>query len=315
MRKSILLLLLLTSLTLMLPSCSHYEQEKDEFHIVATIFPLYDWSQSILENAEGVRLTLLLDTGTDVHSYQPSARDIIDIQNADLFLYVGGESDQWVDEVLRQASATSNRLALLPLMEVHTEEHLHITEDHHHTTDSYDEHIWLSLSNAADAVREITHALTMLLPDQAELLESNTNRYLSSLTALEESYRGVIASASCRSILVADRFPFLYLAEEWDLTYYAAFPGCSAETEASFETVAYLADILAREQLPAVLTTESSDGTLAKTIIQTSGVHADVLALDSMQSVTAQKIESGYHYLSVMEKNLAVLSQALGSPS
>lgn len=311
MRKTALLLLFFLSLTFLLPSCTQSKEDEDTIHVVTTIFPLYDWTREILGDVEGFSLTLLLDSGTDVHSYQPSAKDLIDIQNADLFLYVGGESDEWVEEVLTQSEIETNTLALLPLLEGYREELTPGMQGH--ADGAIDEHIWLSLVNAALSMEEITKALIDLAPEAAETLTKNKNDYLLRLAELSDGYQVMMDHAACHTILVADRFPFRYLAEEWNITYYAAFPGCSAETEASFETVASLADTLAREGLPVILTTESSDGELAKTIMQTAGTEVTVMALDSMQSVTSQKIADGYTYLSVMDANLAILQKALGS--
>lgn len=309
MRKTALLLLLLLSLTFLLPACTQSKENEDTIHVVTTIFPLYDWVSAILGENDDFSLTLLLDTGTDVHSYQPSAKDLINIQNADLFLYVGGESDEWVEEVLAQSEVETNALALLPLLEGYREELTPGMQGH--ADGATDEHVWLSLVNAALSMEEITKELIALSPESGDALTKNKNDYFLRLAELSEAYQTTMDHAACRTILVADRFPFRYLAEEWNITYYAAFPGCSAETEASFETVASLSDTLVSEGLPVILTTESSDGALAKTIMETAGVNLEILVLDSMQSVTPQMMETGYHYLEVMETNLTVLQKAL----
>lgn len=310
MRK-IAALILICLLFALLPACSPADEEGTDIQIVTTIFPLYDWTRAIIGDAEGFSLSLLLDTGTDVHSYQPSARDLIDIQNADLFLYVGGESDEWVEEVLAQSHTETNALPLLPLLKGYAEE---LTPGMQGYADgATDEHIWLSLVNAALSMEEITKALIDLAPEAAESLTKNKNDYLLRLAELSDGYQAMMDHAAYHTILVADRFPFRYLAEEWNITYYAAFPGCSAETEASFETVATLADALVQEKLPVILTTESSDGALAKTIMQTAGLDVPVMALDSMQSVTSKKISEGYTYLSAMDSNLTILQTALGN--
>ena len=465
--------------------------------IVATIFPAYDWVRQILgERADSVELTLLLDNGADLHSYQPTADDMVKIANCDMFIYVGGESDEWVKDAL--ANAANKNMTVINLMDVlgdsvkeeeivegmqadheHSHgatsfednevqdrslsdwagdwqsvypylldgtlgvvmehkaengdktaqeyydyykrgyetdverividgnnityykndqpasseyiykgfqiytyesgnkgvryffeaadadagvpkyiqfsdheigptkpEHFHlysgnesfdklsenmenwptyfpaeldgqgivdemIGHDHHDETE-YDEHVWLSLKNAAVLCGEIVRRLSILDADNQEIYAANGMAYIDRLNALDEQYQTAVNAAKIKTVLFGDRFPFRYLVDDYGLEYYAAFVGCSAETEASFETIVFLANKVDELGLNTVLTIESGDGKIARTIIEnTAAKSAQVLQMDSMQSTTAQSVADGAAYLDIMEKNLDVLKEAL----
>ena len=301
-----------------------------ELSIVTTIFPEYDWVMEILgENAPNVQVTMLLDNGVDLHSYQPNVKDMVTLSTCDLFLYVGGESDSWVDDAL--AGATNKNMIVINLLEVLGEnakeellvegmEHSHEEEEHHeeaHAEEDHeheaelDEHVWLSLRNASLFCQAIRDALITLDPENLELYRANTENYLEELSRLDDAFAAAVAEGSQDTLLFGDRFPFRYLTDDYGLQYYAAFSGCSAETEASFETVIFLANKLDELGLHTVMTLEGSDGKLAQTIISTAKTDADILCLDSMQSTTKKDVQEGAKYLAIMEKNLDVLAQAL----
>lgn len=301
-----------------------------ELSIVTTIFPEYDWVMEILgENAPNVQVTMLLDNGVDLHSYQPNVKDMVTLSTCDLFLYVGGESDSWVDDAL--AGATNKNMIVINLLEVLGEnakeellvegmEHSHEEEEHHeeaHAEEDHeheaelDEHVWLSLRNASLFCQAIRDALITLDPENEELYRANTEDYLEELSRLDDAFAAAVAEDSQDTLLFGDRFPFRYLTDDYGLQYYAAFSGCSAETEASFETVIFLANKLDELGLHTVMTLEGSDGKLAQTIISIAKADADILCLDSMQSTTKMDVQEGAKYLAIMEKNLDVLAQAL----
>jgi len=318
----------------MLSGCNQTDKREgadldDKISVVATIFPQYDWVRQILgDKADNLELTLLLDRGVDLHSYQPTADDIIKISTCDLFIYVGGESDEWVEDVLAEAvnpdMVTINLLDELGdaakeeeivegMEEDHNEEISEILDhDSHEEEIEYDEHVWLSLKNAETLCTVITDALSSLDTDNAEAYQSNLTAYTKKLTVLDAEYRMTVDTASVKTLLFGDRFPFRYLADDYGLSYYAAFPGCSAETEASFETIIFLAGKVDELGLNSVIVTESADQSVAKTIINNStSKNQQILVLDSMQSVTAGNVKSGTTYLSIMEGNLKVLTEAL----
>ena len=318
--------------------------KNDKLKVVTTIFPQYDWTREIMgDKASSAQLTLLVGNGVDLHSYQPSIQDIAKISTADIFIYVGGESDGWVKDALKNAA--NKNMKVINLMEVlgdkvkaeeikegmqaeeeeDHDEHDHDAEDHdyeaeghhhhHHDDDEeveYDEHVWLSLRNAKILSAEIAEALSEKDPANAASYKANFASYSAKLDALDKDYTAVVASASKKTILFGDRFPFRYLTDDYGLDYYAAFVGCSAETEASFETVVFLSKKVDELGLNSVLKIESGDGKIARTIVQnTKNKNASVLTLDSIQSTTLKQANAGTTYLKIMEENLKVLKEAL----
>lgn len=303
--------------------------DSDKLQIVTTIFPIYDWVQNILgEEAPHAEVTMLLDNGVDLHSYQPTVEDIMKISTCDLFIYVGGESDAWVSDALKEAvnpdMVVVNLLVLLgdsvkeeelkEGMQESEHEHEHAEgEEHEHEEEAeYDEHVWLSLRNAEVLCEKIEQALEEIDPDCADIYQKNLETYSGKLQALDAEYETMISKAPVKTLLFGDRFPFRYLVDDYGLDYYAAFVGCSAETEASFETITFLAGKVDELSLHAVLTIEGGDGRIAETIVKTSTAKdAKVLSLNSMQSVTTKDVQAGSTYLSMMEENLKVLEEAL----
>ena len=289
--------------------------------IVTTIFPEYDWVREILgDKADHAEVTMLLDNGVDLHSYQPTADDIIKISDCDLFLYVGGESDGWVEDALKEA--TNQNMQVINLLDVLGEqakveevvEGMEAEEEESEDEDEpeYDEHVWLSLKNAETLCNAITDALEEIDPANKDAYAANAASYLEKLAALDGEYQTVVDNAARKTVLFGDRFPFRYLVDDYGLSYYAAFAGCSAETEASFETISFLAGKVNELGLPCVLTIEGAQHKIAETIVQnTAKKNQSILTLDSMQSTTSTDVENGTTYLSVMESNLDVLKQAL----
>lgn len=305
--------------------------EANQINIVTTIFPIYDWVREVVgDNASHANITLLLDNGVDLHSYQPTAQDILAISTSDLFIYVGGESDEWVEDVLQ--SAMNPNLKAINLVDAmgedikteevvegmehdhdHEDSEEHEEHDHEHEDeDEADEHVWLSLRNAGKLTGIIADTLSEIDPDYAEYYQANASAYIGKLADLDARYTDTVNGSACKTILFGDRFPFRYLADDYGLTYFAAFSGCSAESEASFETIVFLAGKTDELGLPAVLTIEHPKTRIAETIVQaTSAKDQKILVLDSMQGTTAADIQAGMTYFSVMESNLEVLKEAL----
>ena len=299
--------------------------QTDKLSIVTTIFPEYDWVREILgEKADNAEITMPLDNGVDLHSYQPTADDIVKISDCDLFIYVGGESDEWVEDALRNAA--NGNMKVINLLEVlgdsvkteeivegmQEEEHEHEDAEEHEHEEEADEHVWLSLKNAKMLVRVISKALQELDPDNKDIYAANADAYVKKLSALDAEYQTAVDAASNKTILFGDRFPFRYLVDDYGLRYYAAFVGCSAETEAGFETISFLAKRVDELKLPCVLTIEGAQHKIAETIVRnTTAKNQRVLTMDSMQSTTSKDVKNGTTYLSVMEKNLSVLKEAL----
>ena len=277
-------------------------QSADSISVVTTIFPEYDWVREIVGDNGNVDITMLLDDGVDLHNYQPTAEDIMKIATCDVFIYVGGESDEWVDDALSEA--TNENMQVVNLLDVLG---TFVKEE-----EEYDEHVWLSLKNAQILVDAIEQAIATVDGDNAETYAANASVYKEKLDALDEKYQSMVDSASIKTVLFGDRFPFGYLVDDYGLDYYAAFVGCSAETEASFETITFLASKVDELNLDAVFTIENSDQKIAQTIIDnTEEQDAQILTLDSLQSITMDDVNDGVTYLSVMEENLEVLSEGL----
>lgn len=312
-----------------LSACSDSQKSNDKIKIVTTVFSEYDWTMNVLgaqkDNAE---VTLLLDSGADLHSYQPTVADIAKVATCDLFIYVGGESDEWVDDALK--NATNQNMIVINLLEtlgdkakeeelvegMEGEAHDHEEGEEHDEEEEeteYDEHVWLSLKNAVMFVNEIASALGKIDKENASVYENNAKAYNSELSALDRQYEQAVAAAATKTVLFGDRFPFRYLVDDYGISYYAAFVGCSAETEASFETVVFLAGKTDELGLTAILKIESSDGRIAQTIKNnTNGKNQKILTMDSLQSATKKEYAAGRTYLKVMRDNLSVLTEALG---
>lgn len=313
-------------------SAESAEVSGDKIQIVTTVFPEYDWVMSILgDRADKAEVTLLLDNGADLHSYQPAAQDILKISTCDMFIYVGGESDGWVDDALKEA--VNKDMQVINLLEVlgdkvkeeevvegmQEEEHEHEHEDgdegeeaHEHEGVEYDEHVWLSLKNAQILCDKIAESLGKVDAEGADTYKKNVTAYNAKLSELDAQYKAAVDAAPVKIVLFGDRFPFRYLTDDYGLDYYAAFVGCSAETEASFETVIFLADKTDELDLPAIMTIEGSDQKIAQTIRDnTADKDQKILTLDSLQSTTSEDVKGGKTFLLTMTDNLAVLKEAL----
>ena len=343
MKRFISLILVFLMLSMILSGCSQTDNPEnadsdDKISVVCTTFPQYDWVRQILgSKSENIDLTLLLNSGVDLHNYQPTVDDILKISSCDLFIYVGGESDQWVEDAL--AEATNPNMIVISLLDVlgggvkaeeiiegmeedddhaddedddHSDDEDDDHEDSHEDGAEIDAHVWLSLKNTEMLCTHIENALSSLDAGNAQEYQSNLEAYTEKLRALDDEYQTAVNDASVKTLLFGDRFPFRYLVDDYGLEYYAAFPGCSAETEASFDTIAFLTEKVDELSLNTIMVTESTDQSIAKTIISnTTDKNQKILVLDAMQSVTADNVESGATYISIMENNLAVLKEAL----
>lgn len=319
-------------------SCAFAASKKS---IVCVTYPEYDWVMNILgDKAANFNVTLLQNNGTDLHSYQASIKDIAKISVCDMLVFVGGESDEWVEKAV--AEAKNKNMIVVNMMESlgdkvkeeeivegmqaeeeeedehehehadHDDDHEHDGHHHHHDEVEYDEHVWLSLRNAAALVEALAQKIAELDSANAAVYKANADAYAKELLDLDAQCKKAVAAAAKKTILFGDRFPFRYLADDYNLKYYAAFVGCSAETEASFETVIFLAKKVDELGLNAVLTIEKSDKKIAKTIVSnTKKKSAEILEMDSLQSITQKDIKAGRSYLSAMKKNLEVLKKAL----
>lgn len=296
------------------------EHAADRLRIVCTIFPEYDWTRQILgSHAADTDLYYLLGSGSDLHSFQPTAEDMIKISDCDLFLYIGGESDAWTADALAESvNPDMQTVALLETVSAKTEEQKEgmQAEDEEEDADEpeYDEHVWLSLRNAKQICGEITEKLCALDSANADDYRANLAAYTAQLDQLDQQFTALTENAANKTLLFADRFPFRYFTDDYGLDYYAAFAGCSAETEASFETVIFLANKADELGLDTIYTIEGGDGKIAGTVIEnTKSKNQQTAVLNSIQSVTDAQIADGATYLSMMQQNYEVLQAHLGS--
>lgn len=324
MKRWMILCLSLLVLAGCAPAATQEQGEEKKLSVVTTVFPAYDWVRELVgEDSRNVEVTWLMKSGVDVHSYQPTVDDLVAIANCDVLVYVGGESEQWMAEALAQGGKEGRVVVNLmetlgdgvkeeePLPGVE-EEHDHEGEEEHEH--EVDEHIWLSLKNAVTLTQALAQKLGQADPAHAQSYLDNQAAYQTQLEQLDGAYAQMVEGAKYDTVLFCDRFPFRYLLDDYGIQYYAAFSGCSAETEASFETVAFLAQTLQGLDLPCVLTIEGGDGSLARTVWENTSQNKQTVAqLNALQAVTEQQARQGLTYLSAMEANLQALAQALQS--
>ena len=294
----------------------------EKIDVICTTFSEYDWTRQIVGDSKNVEITYLLGNGVDLHNYQPSAEDIMKISDCDMFVYVGGESDKWVDDALREARNKDMQVVKLlesigdfakeeeikEGMEAEEEEE----EEGEEEGPEYDEHVWLSLRNAEICCDDICNALCKLDSAGAEGYKANLAAYNAELDALDSEYTDMANNAKVKTIVFGDRFPFRYLVDDYGIDYYAAFVGCSAETEASFETIVGLANKIDELGIDTVFTIENSDPSIAQAVIDNSqNKDRNIETLNSIQSVTADTVSSGVTYISIMRQNLETLRKVL----
>ncbi len=307
---------ILALLTLTLASCKAKKADfSDRVKVVSTIFPPYDWASNVIGLNDSKTInSMVVKSGLDMHNFQPSTADIVQISSADIFIFVGGESDAWVYDALK--NATNQNMKVINLMEIIRQQRELLLEDCPEGEDSaeeeYDEHIWLSLLNAKICVQAISDALCEKAPDFAEFYKQNTATYIEELEMLDSSFRSVVATSAHDTLIFCDRFPFRYLTEDYGLNYTAAFDGCSAETEASFETIANLSKALNESGVNAVIVLENNDKKIAKTVIANAKKPScNTYTLDSLQSTALRDAFSGKTYIGTMRDNLGTIKKAL----
>lgn len=312
MKKFLSVIIAAVTVLLTFVSCGR-PTDSGKLKIVCTTFVQYDFAKNILGSDDS--LILLIDNGADLHGFEPTAEDIVNIGTASLFVYGGGVSDRWVSATLEAASNTGLRTFAMmdyvePLCIEEEHEHSHSeNEHHHHEENEVDEHIWLSVKNAVAIVENFCDAICETDPENEAKYRSNTEEYINKLQALDAEYEAAVSNAEREFLLFADRFPFIYLTNDYSLRYHAAFTGCSSETEASTETMKSLIDHVNEFSLPYVIQIDGSDGRIANQVCEETG--AQVLTLNSCQSVAMKDIENGANYIDIMTQNLEVLKEAL----
>ena len=301
---------------------------KNSARIISSNFVGYDFARAVTGDKSEV--SMLLKPGAEAHDFEPTPEDIINIKNADLFIYVGGESDEWVERLLEGNEIPAEKtLRLMDLVEVKEEElsegmeehkhdeydheehdHDHEAHDHDHEEhEEYDEHIWTSPLNAIQLVNGIKTKLATIHPENKSTYTQNADSYISRLLAIDQKIRDVVSSSTKKELIFGDRFPFRYFVDEYGLSYYAAFPGCSEQTEASSQTIAFLINKAKTDGIKTILKIELTSDKLAKTIAEETG--AKVLTLNAAHNISKEDFESGLTYTDIMETNINVLKEAL----
>lgn len=323
MKKIIIFInIIFISIVSCLAGCANIDSDGN-INIVCTIFPIYDWVNEIIgnETSNNITTSYLLENGSELHSYEPSVSDIAKISSCDLFIYVGGESDKWVNEVLTQKQ--NKNMIVLNLLDIlgdaakeeEIKEGMQETEQNesHDEDAEYDEHIWLSLKNCKIFCNKITDALKSIDSKNLTTYTENLKLFENKIDALDTQYEEAVSRATQKTILFGDRFPFRYLVDDYELDYYAAFSGCSSETEASFETITFLVNKIDELNLNVIFTIEGNNNGVAETIkSNTKTKNQKILIMNSMQSVSKNDIKNGAKYISYMTENLENLKQALG---
>ena len=306
-----ILCLISFSSCLIFSSCD-FRPENNKKSIVCTIFPEYDWVREIIKgNENNFSLTCLTGNGEDMHSYQATVKDIAEIASADIFICVGGESDEWTQKAL--ANSRNKNLRVINLLDILgdyvKEEEIKEGMQGEQEEGEADEHVWLSLENAKIFIQEIANEIVAIDGYNSALYLSNAQSYIDKLDELNNKFKSVVEAGSKNTLVFADRFPFRYFVDDYNLNYYAAFSGCSAESEASFETIIFLSNKVSSLNLNVILVIEGSKTNLAQTVRKnTTTKNQEILVFNSMQSV---KLKGDSSYLSIMEQNLEILKKAL----
>lgn len=308
--------------TLLFIGCgsANINTENEKIKIVCASFPEYDWTREIAKDTDNTEIILIADNGTDLHSFQPSTKDIVNILSCDVLIYVGGESDKWIDDTIEN-SADIGDIHIVKLSDILGERLLHEPDIHesthehtheHNEDEAFDEHIWLSLKNASILCNGIAKALSDADDKNTDVYTANAAHYIENIDSLDSDFEKKLLNAKRKNVLFADRFPFIYMMEDYNIAYHAAFPGCSAEADASFETILSLSLEADNENLHTILTIEGSDCNISDAVIKnTRKKDQNVLNLDSMQAVKRSDIDSGKTYISAMKKNLDMIMEAL----
>ena len=327
-KKRIRLMSVLIASTILLFGCNNKQEiqgEADGLNIITSVFAPYDFTRQVV--GEHANVTMLLPPATESHSYEPSPQDIVNLQNCDIFIYGGGESDAWVDSILdsidHEGMTIIKMLDCVELVEeeiVEGMEHGHEDEGHgddeHHEDDheheeeiEYDEHVWTSPKNAIKIVKAIEKAVITKDINNKTTYEENTTTYVQELEELDAAFEEVVSNSKRQEVIFADRFPLRYFVEEYGISYYAAFPGCSTDTEPSAATVAFLIDKVKEDEIPVVFHIELSNEKMADTICEATG--AKKLLFNACHNITKEDFEKGITYLEIMKANVETIKEAL----
>ena len=310
---NLLIVVAMVFATVCLTGCN--TKKEDKITIVATSFPGYDFARAVTKNIANVEVKMLLKPGSEMHNYEPTPQDIKDIKNSDIFIYVGGDSDEWIDDILDNIDVKKTKVVkLMRLVDLVEEEHVEGMEAEEDAVNEeeapeYDEHVWTSPKNAITITKKLTKVIVGLDEDNRSIYEENSSKYISELESIDNRIEEVVKNAKRKEIVFGDRFPLRYFADDYNLKYYAAFPGCSEQTEASSKTITYLINRVKKDKIPVVFHIELSNGKIAKTIAKET--NAKVLEFKSAHNISQKDFDAGVTYVDIMNDNIKVLKEAL----
>ena len=302
-----------------LTGCNKNKDNENKLTIVTTNFPSYDFARAVVKDNKDVELKMLLKPGAESHDFEPTPQDIIDIKNSDLFIYTGGESDEWISDILDDIDTDKTKvIKMMDLVDVKEEEIVegmedeeHEEEEEHHDEEEveYDEHVWTSPVNAIKIVNALRDEVVSIDNDNKKVYEDSAKEYTDKLEKIDNEFKDIVKNAKRKEIIFGDRFPLRYFVDEYNLKYYAAFPGCSAQTEASAKTISYLVDKVKEDKIPVVFHIELSNGKIAEAISKETG--AKVLEFNTAHNISQKDFDAGVTYVDIMEENTKVLKEAL----
>ncbi len=299
--------------TVILTGCSK-EPEKTKMTIISTSFPGYDFSRAIIKDNDNIEVKMLLKPGAEMHDFEPTPQDIKNIRNSDIFIYVGGDSDTWIEGILQDINKDKTKvIKLMDLVDLVEEDIVEGMENHEDDEEEreYDEHVWTSPINAIEITNKLKEHIIKLDKDNAELYEKNAEDYINQLKDIDSEIRNIVENGKRKEIIFGDRFPIRYFADEYGLTYYAAFPGCSEQTEASAKTISFLINKVKEDKIPVVFQIELSNGKIAKAIAKETGTK--VLQYSTAHNISQKDFDAGVTYADIMKNNIEVLKEALNS--
>ena len=287
--------------------------KKDEVNItiVTTNFPSYDFARAITKNVNGIKVKMVVNPGVDTHDFEPTPKDIIDIKESDLFIYVGGDSDEWVSDILNDMEKENTKIVkLLDLVEVIPEENVEgMEEELIEEEEDLDEHVWTSPVNAIEIVEKLKNKIIEIDNNNSNLYEKNASDYIEKIKDIDNKIVDIVSNSKRKVLVFADRFPILYFVKQYSLDYYAAFKGCAHETEASAKTISFLISKIKEEKIPVVFHIELSNSKIADTIKNETGVK--ILEFNAAHNISKEDFDKGITYVDIMNKNIISLKEAL----
>ena len=309
--KRIILIFLASFIVLTLTSCSNNTNIK-KTTVIATNFPGYDFARAVIKNSDDIDLKMLIKPGMDIHNFEPSPQDIKNIKNSDILIYVGGESDEWIKKIIKDLDTNKTKIVrLMDIVEVLNEETTEGMQinDIDSDEDEYDEHIWTNPNNAIKIVEKLKNEIISIDKKNEQLYENNANEYIEKLKKIDNEIKNIVNNSKRKELIFADRFPLLYFVKEYNLTYYAAFPGCAEQTEASAKTISFLINKIKEDKIPVIFKIELSNSKIATAI--KNETNTKIKTFNTAHNISKNDFEKGITYIDLMNKNIKVLKEAL----